>query len=143
MRFAVELWRDAFFDDLLQRVDWVVVLRYEPLDGRFRVAGTGMEPEEYGSFSEARAAVEAMAVPDIRPPGAGRYYYLASLEVETLSLSDLEELETWLSGELEPAVQGGGSVTGAVGRGLKRVLIRVLDLPVRHFVARSRKFEVR
>ncbi|HUE76862.1 MAG TPA: hypothetical protein VMM83_02895, partial [Longimicrobiales bacterium] len=61
----------------------------------------------------------------------------------TLSLSDLDELGRWLGGELEPAVRGAGSVSRAVGTGVKRLLIRVLDLPARRVVARSVRFEVR
>jgi hypothetical protein len=143
LRFTLELWRDELFDDLVQHVEWTLVLQYEPLRNRFRVLG--QDPDsipEYASYQEARMALERPAIPSIRPPRSGRYYYLAALEVETLSLSDLEELENWLRGELQPAVQGGGSVSGAVGRGLKRILIRVLDLPVRRFAARSAKFDV-
>jgi hypothetical protein len=77
------------------------------------------------------------------PTRAGRYYYLAHLEIETLSLSDLEELERWLQGELGPAVGGGRSLTGAVGEGAKRLLIRLLGLPTRRVEARSDRFEVR
>ncbi len=143
LRFTLELWRDEFFDDLMDRTEWTMVLQYEPMTRRFRLFSA--EPDtvpEFTSFDAARRALLEPRTPEMRPSRPGRYYYLASLEVETLSLSDLEELESWLSGELRPAVTGGGSVSGALGRGLKRVLIRVLDLPVRRYVARSRKFEV-
>lgn len=142
LRFTLELWRDELFDDLVQRTEWTTVLQYEPLRDRFRVLG--QDPDsipEYGSYADARMALESPGIPPMRRPASGRYYYLATLEVETLSLTDLEELENWLRGELQPAVQGGGSVSGAVGRGLKRILIRVLDLPVRRFAARSAKFD--
>ncbi|HEX7050775.1 MAG TPA: hypothetical protein VF188_11275, partial [Longimicrobiales bacterium] len=76
------------------------------------------------------------------PVRSGRYYYTATLELETLSLSDLEELERWLEGELEPAVSGEGSVPGALGQGMKRLLIRVLGLPARTFEARSEMFRI-
>jgi hypothetical protein len=81
--------------------------------------------------------------PAVRPIRPGRYYYIVSLEIETLSLSDLEELERWLRGELEPAVRGGGSVGEALGTGVKRLLLRVLDVPARRYQARSSRFRVR
>ncbi len=143
LQFVVELWRDELFDDLVDRVEWTLVLQYEPLARRFRLLAEGHDSTpEFSSFDAARRALATPQTPEVRAPRPGRYYYLATLEVETLSLSDLEELETWLSGELRPAVSGRGSVSGALGRGLKRVLIRVLDLPVRRYVARSPKFEV-
>ena len=78
----------------------------------------------------------------MRPRTPGRYYYTATLELETLSLSDLEELERWLQGELQPAVTGDRSIPGAVGQGAKRLMIRLLGLPARRLEGRSGKFEV-
>jgi hypothetical protein len=61
--------------------------------------------------------------------------------VETLSMSDLDELERWLHGELGPAVAGQRSVPGAVGQGAKRLMLRWLDLPHRRVDARSERFD--
>lgn len=142
LRFRTELWRDRFFDELVDHAAWSLVLMIEPLDGRFLIGRPDDEvPQEHDSYAEARAALERDYSPVLRPARPGRYYYLASLEVETLSLSDLEELGQWLSGELTPAVQGRRSVTGAVGAGLRRLFIRVLDLPTRRYHARSEIFE--
>ena len=141
MRFRVELWRDQLFDNLVQQSDWTAVLAFEPLERRFLVGADSMTAVD--SYARARSALEAVYRPTMVPLRSGRYYYLAFLEIETLSLSDLDELEQWLRGELEPAVRGRGSVTGAVGAGLKRALIRVLDLPARRYQARSDAFRVR
>ena len=89
-----------------------------------------------------RSAVEGSYTPALRPARQGRYYYTALLELETLTLSDLAELERWLKGELQPAVSGDGSVPSAVGQGVKRLLVRVLRLPARRFEARSGWFRV-
>jgi hypothetical protein len=143
MRFRTELWRDRFFDELVEHVTWNVVVLFEPLEARFLVGiAEAQAPDRFPSYSAARAAVETSYFPPMRPSRSGRFYYLASLEIETLSLSDLEELGHWLRGELAPAVAGGRSVTGAVGTGLRRLLIRVLDLPVRRYHARSPRFQV-
>lgn len=144
MRFRVELWRDRFFDELTDHGAWSVILAFEPLDGRFLVARPDDETvDEYPSYAAARAALETAYAPPLRPGRAGRFYYLATLEIETLSLSDLEELGQWLRGELAPAVGGRRSVASAVGSGLRRLLIRVLDLPARRYHARSDHFVFR
>jgi hypothetical protein len=143
MRFRTELWRDRFFDELVEHVTWNVVVVFEPLEARFLVGrATAESPDSYTSFPAARAAIESTYFPPIRPARSGRFYYLATLEIETLSLSDLEELGHWLRGELAPAVGGRRSVPGAVGTGLRRILIRVLDLPARRYNARSTRFEM-
>jgi hypothetical protein len=143
LRFRVELWRDEWFDDLVGQAAWTVVLAYEPLEATY-LAGPAERDGlgRYATWTDARVALERAYAPALRPEAGGRYYYLAFLEIETLSLSDLDELERWLRGELEPAVRGGRSVGEAVGTGVKRLLIRVLDLPARRYEARSDRFRV-
>ncbi|MBI4544063.1 MAG: DUF4390 domain-containing protein [Gemmatimonadetes bacterium] len=144
LRFRVELWRDGFFDQLAGTESWTAIVLYEPLDGRFMVRTRASPSASYyfSSYDDARSTLEAPQPLDLRPSRSGRHYYTASLEVETLSLSDLEELQHWLKGELRPAVRGERSVPGAVSQGLKRVLIRVLGLPARRYEARSEWFAV-
>lgn len=145
MQFRVELWKDELVDDLEGGEEFVVVLRYEPIEERYLVYehhGTAVA-RSYDSYAAARAAVERDYTLDLRPRRRGRYYYLASVRVETLALSDLEELETWLQGELRPAVGGDRNVFTAIGQGAKRLLIRVLGLPARHLEARTEPFTVR
>lgn len=141
MQFRVELWRDQFFDDLVEQQEWTAVLAFEPLERRFLAGTDSLAP--FSTYGLARQALERVYLPRMAPTREGRYYYLVFLEIETLSLSDLDELEQWLRGELEPAVQGRQSVTGALGSGLKRVLIRVLDLPARRYQTRSDPFRIR
>ena len=141
MRFEVELWRDRWFDDLERQTSWTSVLGYEPLERRFLAVAPGADSvARYPTYAEARSALEQPYTPALRPTEDGAYYYLVYLEIETLSLSDLDELERWLRGELQPAVRGEESLTGAVGTGLKRVLVRVLGLPARRYEARSELF---
>ena len=141
LRFKVELWKDEWFDDLVDQRTWSGILAYEPLE-RVYLAGAddASTLRRFPSYDDARAIHERAWNPLVAPRRSGRYYYIATLEIETLSLSDLDELERWLGGELEPAVRGSGSVPGAVGTGVKRLLIRVLDLPARRFIARSGRF---
>ena len=143
MRFRIELWRDTWFDDLVQQATWTSVLAYEPLEQRFLAVGPGADSiGRYTTYADARAVLEQAYTPPVQPVEEGAHYYLAYLEIETLSLSDLDELERWLRGELEPAVRGDRSVSGAIGTGLKRILVRVLGLPARRYEARSELFRV-
>lgn len=146
IQIKTELWRDGFFDSLEGSQSMTITLFYQPMEGRFVVRTTYPDRTEvrgFSSFSEARASVERTYAMDLRPRRDGKFYYTAALELETFSLSDLEELERWLKGELQPAVSGNRSVPGAVGQGAKRLLIRVLGLPARRFEARSEQFRIR
>jgi hypothetical protein len=69
-----------------------------------------------------------------------RYYYNVVLDVETLSVSDLDELQRWLSGELQPAVRGKRAPLSALRRGFGTLLSRVLGGEKRHYEARSGTF---
>jgi hypothetical protein len=144
LRFRVELWRDQRpFHALVAAEAWEALLVFDPLERRFSATGgAGNEPlRVFGDYDRARTVIERAYPLPIRPP-AGRFYYTAVVEVETLSLSDLEELERWLKGDLRPAVGGGGSLAGAVRQGARRLLIRVLGLPARRFEARSERFSI-
>ena len=141
-RLRVELWANRFFDRLVAEQEVALALSQDPLDDAYLLTlptGEG----HYASVAQAESAIGRELAVDIRPTRAGRYYYLAVLEVETLSLSDLEELRRWLRGEVGPAVGGQGSPGGAVENGLRRLLVRVIGLPTRRMEARSGTFTAR
>lgn len=144
VRIRVELWRDRLFDQLVDSTSWSTVIVYEPLGEQFFArslpAGTG--GRRFDSFAAARTAVEGSYTLPLQPSAPGRYYYTATLQVETLSLSDLDELERWLQGELQPAVSGQRPVPRAVGQGARRLVLRLLDLPQRRIDARSDRFQL-
>lgn len=144
LRFRTELWRDEFIDDLVESVSWSTVVVFEPLSRRFFVRSTAGDQQAhvFASFEAARTAVERDVQLHHNTRREGRYYYYASLDIETLSISDLNELERWLQGDLQPAVQGDQSIPGALGSGAKRLLIRALGMPARHFEARSSRFRI-
>jgi hypothetical protein len=60
--------------------------------------------------------------------------------VESLSVSDLDELQRWLRGELQPAVRGRRSPFSALREGFGTLLSRVLGGETRHFESRSGTF---
>lgn len=138
----VELWRDGLFDDLEGGEDWSAVLLFEPLERQFVLRTANGDARRFALYADARARLETDYVLNLAPRRDGRYYYTATLEIETLSLSDLEELERWLRGELGPAVSGDRSIATAMGEGAKRLLIRLLGLPSRRIEAKSEKFSI-
>ncbi len=144
IRIITELWRDRFFDSQEGREEWRATLAYDVLERRFVVQTRGSPDNRsrVGSFEEAASLVQQQFRVPLVPPGPGRYYYLATLEVETLSLSDLEELQRWLRGELAPAVTGDRRVEGALAEGMGRVIVRMLGLPTRRERLRTPTFEV-
>lgn len=145
LRLRTELWRDGFFNSLEGDEQMTVVVFFQPLEERFVVRTNypgRVEVRGFDSFAAVRSHLERSYTPDLRPRRRGRYYYTALLELETLTLSDLAELERWLKGELQPAVSGERSVPNAVGQGVKRLLVRVLRLPARRYEARSPWFRV-
>jgi Transcriptional regulator of heat shock gene len=79
----------------------------------------------------------------VQPAQTGRYYYTASLEISTLSDSDLDELQRFLEGDLDEVAQGKEGVGDALGRGATRFLLRLAGLPSLRLEVRSQTFDVR
>lgn len=142
VRLRVELWKNELFDRLLGAQELSLALVQDPLDGAY-VVEIGRAERRFSKLEQAQNAIEDALRPSLRPTGRGPLYYLATLELETLSLSDLEELRRWLRGEAGPAIGGGGSPERALARGMSRVLVRVLGLPTRRYEARSDPFDPR
>lgn len=141
-RLRVELWRKALFDQLRGADEVNVALVFDPLN-RVYVVDYGIRQVRHASLAAAQTALERELRPSLRPTSPGRYYYLGSLQIETLSLSDLEELRRWLRGDVQPAVQGRSSPSRAVESGLRRIFVRVIGLPSRNYEDRSATFIVR
>jgi hypothetical protein len=144
--FRVELWSSGgFFNDLERQVDWHVIVLYDPLEQLYRVARiVGEGVTSLGTYSDVTAAEAALSLP-FRPPITvprrdERLYYRAKLDVEMLSLSDLDEVERWLRGELRPAVRGQRNPGTALTRGVRTLLVRLLGGERRHYEVRTGTF---
>ncbi len=146
LHYKVERWgTGGWFDDIKATAEWDVVLRYDALAKvyqLFRVIGNGTR--YLGSFAnlvDAEAVLDApFRVPISLPRRGQRSYYNLVLDIEMLSLTELDEVERWLRGEARPAVRGQKNPGTAVSRGVKTVFVRLLGGEKRRYEARSGTF---
>ena len=149
LHFRIELWSDeGVVDDLRGTREWDVIVRYDALDRTYKVyqsigeRGGGLVARS-AQFADARAAAERWTPVPMIPRRQGRYYYTVALDVESLSLSDLDELARWLRGELGPAVPSPVRTGNALTRGLRTLVARLLGGERVQYQAKSGRFEVR
>ena len=148
LHYRLELWEArSLFDRLVTKVEWDVVVLFDPLARHYtvtRVAGVAGRATPLGTFAALRDAEDAVArpfVPEITMPTADKkYYYFAALELEMLSVSDLDEVRRWLKGELGPATQGKEGPGTAIEHGVKTLFTRLLGGQVRRYTSRTTAF---
>lgn len=132
LHYKVERWRaQGVFDELRATAEWDVIVSYDELAKRYRVVRAATQRAVLtGTYSDLRAADSAVAAPfgaPITPPRSGeKSYYTATVDVEAMSLSDLDEVERWLRGELRPAVRGRRNPGTAVTTGIRTIFVRLL-----------------
>jgi hypothetical protein len=148
LHYRVEVWRsrDGWFDIFVRQAEWDLLVRHEPLLDQYTLltfAGASRQERRYATLDALGAALSFAYQINVRPAEEGRYYYAASLQVSTLSDSDLDELERFLAGDLEPETRGGENLGDALGRGATRFLLRLAGLPSLRLEARSERFVVR
>jgi hypothetical protein len=140
--FRMELWAKGTFDRLVDSREVEAAVVRSALDPGYTLE-TARGSQAAATIADAERALERVFAFDLRPEGGDRFYYLATVDVETLSLTDLDELRRWLRGEARPAVQGRAPVGRAVEHGLRRFFVRLLGLPTRHYVVKSPFFTPR
>jgi hypothetical protein len=146
IHFRVELWSaDGWFNDIKGSTEWDLILRYDALDRSYRLYRIVGEKAalvgDYDQMGDAEAAVEQVYQAPLVPRDArGRFYYNAAVDVETLSLTDLDELERWLRGDLRPAVREPRTLGTALTRGVRTLFVRLLGGDRRHYEKRSPTF---
>jgi hypothetical protein len=146
LHYRLERWASGrWFDDLKAAFEWDVILKYDVLGKKYQVVRVvNRKPEslgEYAAVDSAQGAAEAPYKTAISLPKKGqRGYYNLLLDVETLSLSDLDEVQRWLRGELKPAVSGKRNPGTALGRGIRTLVVRLLGGEKRHYEARTGTF---
>ncbi|MFL5474399.1 MAG: DUF4390 domain-containing protein [Gemmatimonadales bacterium] len=148
LHYRVEVWRSrgGWFDAFERQVEWDVVLRHEPLLDQytvFTIVSGRVQERRYATLDALSAALAFAYQVSVRPTASGRYYYTASMEISTLSDSDLDELQRFLEGDLGEVAQGQEGVGDALGRGATRFLLRLAGLPSLRLEVRSTTFAVR
>jgi hypothetical protein len=142
----VELWRTGrWFDEVERGVTWDLIVRWDAVARAYRVvrvADGRIEP--VGSFQRLDDADRYLArpspVPLVPPRTADRCYYVLTLGVEVLSVSDLDEVERWLRGELTPSLRGDRPPETALGRGVRSLAARLLGGEAKTYEARTGRF---
>jgi len=148
LHYRLERWVGGrWFDDLKAASEWDVILKYDVLGKKYQVVRVvnkkAVSLGEFETLEDASTVVEAPYQTTIALPKKGqRGYYNLLLDVETLSLSDLDEVERWLRGELKPAVSGKKNPGTALGRGVRTLVVRLLGGEKRHYEARTGTFRL-
>lgn len=148
LHYRIEVWRsrEGWFDLFNRQTEWDVVVRHEPLLDQYTlltVTGSRVQERRYATLDALNAALGFSYQVNVRPRERGEYYYASSLEVSTLSDSDLDELERFLEGDLGGVTDGKEGIGDALGRGATRLLLRLAGLPSLRVESRSEAFRVR
>ena len=146
LHFRCELWRNERLNNSIDRaVEWDMLVRFDQLNRKYevyrivddRVTRLG----RYDTAEEAEAELEKPFRIKAPPMQRGRsYYYESSLDVEVLSLSDLDEVERWLRGEVRPALRGDRNPGTALTRTVRGFFVRLLGGERRHYETRTPVF---
>ncbi len=147
LHYRVEVWRSrgAWFDSFERQAEWDVLVRHEPLLDQYTLVtfvGRARQERRYATIDALGAALAFAYQVNVRPAEAGRYYYAGSLQVTTLSDSDLDELERFLAGDMGRAGERDGNLGDALGREATRFLLRLAGLPSLRLEVRSAPFTV-
>jgi hypothetical protein len=147
LHFRTELWTvGQWFDQLIDRHEWDLIVRYDVIERTYevvrvtadRIVSLGI----FNRFADARTATElAFAPPLASPTSQRKNYFNVQVEVQTIELKDLDEVQRWLRGEARPAVQGRRNPGTALTRGVRTLISRILGGQVRHLEQRSPVFD--
>ncbi len=148
LSYRVELWSsERWVDELHRTAEWEVQVRWRGVDEKYEVTqivgGRALSLGAFARIEDAESAVERpLRVPMAAPASRRQFYYEAALEVRTLSVSDLDEVNAWLRGELQPAVRGQRNPGTALTRGVRSLTTRLLGGERREYGARTATFRV-
>lgn len=146
IHYKIERWAaGGFADDLRATREWNVIVRYDQLASVFNVVrvfrGTATHLGQASTIGGADSIVARLTRTPIPPPRRGEHsYYTLAIELEMLSMTDLDELEHWLRGEFRPAVRGERNPGTALTRGIRTLVVRLLGGEKRRYEARSPTF---
>jgi hypothetical protein len=147
LHFRLERWSaEGIPNRLRASAEWYIVVRYDVLGKRIEVynrdGNRGTKIGAFADFSDVEEVLRRGNRPTISTPKRGqKSYYKATLDVETMDVSDLDELQQWMKGELTPAMRGKRNPGTALTRGIKRFLLIVMGAKQRPYSATSPTFE--
>jgi hypothetical protein len=144
MHFKLELWRKGgVFSDLDGRIEWDMLVSYDPTQRIFNVVRRlENQFEDFGGFSSIAAADIQIARPfrvPLRASQSGHYYYNLTVEVRTLTETDLAALQQFLRGTPQQATT---KPLSWLGRSIGKLLSRVLGGDTRRYAQQSGVFGV-
>jgi hypothetical protein len=148
LHYRIEVWRsrEGWFDTFVRQVEWDVLVRHEPLLDQYTLLpffGAARQERRYATLDALGAALAFAYQVKVAPAEPGMYYYAASLQISTLSDTDLDDLERFLAGDPDPRDDSGQKIGDALGREATRFLLRLAGLPSLRLEARSDRFTVR
>jgi hypothetical protein len=141
LRYRVEIWRsrEGWFDAIANQYEWQVVIRHQPLLDQFTLyrlfPRQSVRTYTYATSGALAAVLEQPYAIPLKPTEDGIHYYAASLDVQTLSDSDLDDFNKVIRGEI---VQGSG---GSLAERARRLALQLAGLPKLNLTARSAQFE--
>ena len=147
LQLHAELWRRraAWFDRLERSFDASVRIRYEVWNDDYRVERSGAPPRSLETLDSVRVLLERpIALPvcqlDQLQPDAD-YYVVVSATLTPLSVEDVQEVEGWLSGEVESKRHSGFGVFTELPHALYDAVRNFAGFGDRHARAQSHAFE--
>jgi hypothetical protein len=147
--FRVELWseRGWFTDRLESAIEYDVFARYLPLERKYDVIlvenDNALSLGKYDVVADAdRAVGRPFAVPIVAARINATQYYLTTLIVESLSEKDLDEVERWLKGDVEPGITGQAHPASIISRGVRTLASRLLGGEKTEYEMASPKFRI-
>jgi hypothetical protein len=148
LHFRVELWSEGSVLNHIERTaEYDVVVRYSAMDKQYEVVqlvnDRPLPLGKYARIEDAEGAVARRTRVAITPLAVKRrQYYLVTLETKMLSLSDLDEVERWLRGDLQPGLTGAANPGTVLTRGLRTVAAKLLGSETREYEATSPSFRL-
>ena len=145
IHFRLELWRKGgVFDDRSGITEWDILVQQDPTTHMYSSceARTIRSLENFGesaTVTTAEAQFDGPFRAPLHPNRSGRYYYNLTVEVQTLTETDLDALQQWLRGPTSP--KKSNPIT-AVSSGVGRLFSRMLGGGKQVQQERSGVFEV-
>ena len=124
LELHAELWhrRSGWFDRLEENVDAEIRVRYEVWNHRFRLERRGAAPLMVGSIDSLQMALTrplSLPVGRLHPESRAAFHFIVvTVVLRPLTVEDVAEVESWLSGEVETKRGAGFGLITQVPRAL-------------------------